>query len=60
MGPEGNSGKELEITHAMIVAGVRELSAYDRRFDLDAECVERIFRRMCEAQVSRYGSAPGA
>lgn len=43
---------EIEITPAMIAAGVSEFEGYDRRFDLDREIVARIYSAMVNARIS--------
>ncbi len=45
---EKNSADEIEVTPAMIEAGVIALRYYDWRFESEEEVVERVFRAMNE------------
>jgi hypothetical protein len=50
-----SSGTEIEITPAMLRAGVSALCAYDSEFESREEGVERIFRAMCRASQKYTG-----
>lgn len=39
----------IEVTPEMIEAGVREMSSYDSRFEMEEDCVPRIFLAMLSA-----------
>jgi hypothetical protein len=44
------SGTEVEITPAMIKAGVLEFASFDSRVDFDRDAVLRIYLAMCSVE----------
>ena len=47
---EGNSTDEIEITPAMMLAGLEAFTEYDRRFEDPEDAVARIYEEMVKAK----------